>query len=139
MDTDNLNELQVFARTLDGEAANQGYDGQCAVANVIMKRVALKWKGDTDARSVCLHHMQFSCWNGTNDSNPDRKRIMDPQEETTATYNQCAGIAGLAIAGELPDLTNGADSYEVTYSGAYWAAGLTPSAVIGKHSFYVTV
>ena len=51
---------------------------------------------------------------------------------------QCLSLARAAIAGTLPDITNGADSYEATGDGAYWAKGLTPVAVIGHQSFYVT-
>lgn len=131
-----LDEVEIFARTLDGEAENQGYLGQQAVANVIMKRVELQWKGDTNAKDVCLHRLQFSCWNNT-PNNHDRTRILALAADDVA-LEQCRDIAQLALAGNLPDLTNGADSYEVTGSGAYWAVDLDPCATIGKHSFYIT-
>lgn len=129
-----LSEQQAFALTLDGEAANQGYQGQHAIACVIMKRVELKWQGETTVKGVCLHHAQFSCWN----PGPDCDRISNPLEQSTHTYAQCLSIAQLALAGQLDDITSGADSYEVTGSGAYWAEGLSPVAVIGAHSFYRT-
>ena len=128
VDLDQFSDDQIFAKTLDGEAGNQGYEGQQAVASVIMNRVYLNWQGETTARGVCLHHAQFSCWL----PGPDRDRIINTLDV------QCLEIAQLALAGTLADNTNGADSYEVTGTGAYWAKGLTPCAIIGKHSFYKT-
>lgn len=126
-----LSDREIVARTLDGEAGNQGYSGQQAVGNVIQKRVELKWQGETTARGVCLHRSQFDCW----DAGPDRDRITDPDY---VTPEQCLLIADMILKQILPDITNGADSYEVTEAQAYWGVNLTPSAVIGDQSFYVT-
>jgi spore germination cell wall hydrolase CwlJ-like protein len=128
LDTDAFSDQEIVAKTLDGEAGNQGYEGQQAVANVIMNRVKLNWQGETTLRGVCLHRKQFSCWN------PGfcRDRIMkylDPQ---------CLQIARDLILDHLPDITHEADSYEVTGTNAYWTLGLVPCAVIRKHSFYRT-
>ena len=127
-DTDALSELQVFAATLDGEAGNQGYEGQQAVANVIMQRVKMQWQRETTVRGVCLHPYQFSCWL----PGPDRDRIM------ASTNPQCLEIAQLAIDGNLLNIVDEADSYCVTGTNPYWAAKLVPVAVIGAHSFYIT-
>lgn len=127
-DTDQFSDLEIFAKTLDGEAGNQGYEGQQAVANVIMKRVALKWQHETTPRGVCLHHYQFSCWL----PGSDRDRIMK------STNPQCLAIAKLALDGALSDITNEADSYEVHGTQAYWSNRLTPVATIGDQDFYVT-
>lgn len=133
-DTDKFSDSEILARTIYGEARNQGTDGICAVANVIMNRVKLNgWRGH-DVRSVCLKPFQFSCWN---QSDPNRAKIM---AVTTADpiYEQCLEIAGAAIAGTLPDIVGNADSYQVINTGAYWSKGLTPVATIIDHEFYVT-
>lgn len=127
-DTDQFSEEEVFAKTIDGEAGNQGQDGQTAVAAVVMNRVNLKWQGETTARGVCLHHKQFSCWL----PGADRDRIM------TSLNPQCLYIAKVALAGAMNDPTNGADSYIVRGTPCYWAEGLTPVASIGAHDFYIT-
>lgn len=129
IDTDQFSDLEIFAKTLDGEAGNQEYLGQQAVANVIMNRVALTWQGETGVRGVCLHREQFSCWLPS----PDRDRIMVNLEP------QCLEIAQLALSGKLADITDGADSYEVRNYGASWAKNLIPVASIGAHDFYRTV
>ncbi len=130
-DTDALSDQQIVARTLDGEAGDQGYAGQQGVANVIMKRAELGWQGETTLRGVCLHPEQFDCWI----PGKDRSRIMAPGYVEPP---QCMLIAGMALKGTLRDITGGADSYEVTGTGAYWARGLMPSAVIQDQSFYIT-
>jgi hypothetical protein len=57
-------------------------------------------------------------------------------DESDPIYSQCLGIARMAIAGKLTDITNGANSYERTGTGAKWTVGLAPVKVIGHHSFY---
>jgi spore germination cell wall hydrolase CwlJ-like protein len=127
-DLDQFSDLEIVAKTLDGEAGDQGYEGQQAVANVIGLRASLKWQGEDTLRGVCLHPYQFSCWL----PGPDRDRIIVSENDS------CLKIAELTVNGTLPDITNGADSYEVTGTGAYWSYGLNPVTVIGKHSFYIT-
>jgi len=127
-DTDVLSDLQVFAKTLDGEAGNQGYEGQQAVANVIMQRVKMQWQHEATVRGVCLHPSQFSCWL----PGPDRDRIM------ASTDPQCLEIAQLAMDGNLPNIVEEADSYCVTGTICEWNEKLIPVVVIGKHSFYIT-
>lgn len=135
METDNLSSSEIVAKTLYGEASNQGYEGQKAVANVIQNRVKLKgWMGH-DFRSVCLKPYQFSCWL---ESDPNRARIM-AANQGDPVYAQCLQLAKLAIGGQLDDITNGADSYRVIGTPAKWAEGLLPVAVIGKHEFFKTV
>ena len=129
-DTDQFSDLEIFAKTLDGEAGNQGYEGQQCVAEVIMQRVALHWQGETTIRGVCLHHNQFSCWNSG--TNPDRDRIMKSTDE------QCLTIAGMFLRGFTSNYTKGADSYIVRGTDCYWADGLEPVYSRGAHDFYIT-
>lgn len=132
-DTDIFSDKEILAKTIWGEARNQHYEGQQAVANVIMNRVKLNgWRGG-DVRSVCLKPFQFSCWNK---SDPNRPKIMEVTD-ADPIYKQCLDIAGAAIAGTLPDIIGGSDSYQVIGSGAYWAKGLTPVAIVIDHEFYI--
>lgn len=134
-DTEALSSVDIVAKTIYGEARNQGYQGMQAVANVIANRVKIKgWWGD-DFRSVCLKNYQFSCWL---QADPNRNIIMSATI-TDPIYAQCVNIAKLAIGGQLPDIVCGADSYEVTGTNAVWGRTLHPVAVIGSHSFYMTV
>ena len=127
-------DIEVVARTIYGEARGEPDEGKKDVASVIMNRVKLQWKGDKDAKSVCLHHSQFSCWL---DSDPNRSIIMEVTP-SDPVYAKCLDIARSAIDGSLGDTANGADSYERIGTDAYWAAGLTPCKVTGHHAFYIT-
>lgn len=59
-----MNPQKVVAKTLYGEARNQGEEGIRAVATVIYNRA----KGNISRLAgVCLKPKQFSCWNGVED------------------------------------------------------------------------
>ena len=128
LDTDKFTDVQIIAMTLDGEAANQDAIGKQMVANTLMRRVALKWQGETTMRGVCLHRKQYSCWS----PGPDRDRIMGEISP------ECLVLAEQALAGSLSDLALGADSYIVRGTPCYWAKGLTPVVSHGAHDFYKT-
>lgn len=131
-------DLEIGAMTIFGEASGEGDDGQLAVAFVLLNRLNSKRWGDTLA-SVCLYAEQFSCWNalmtinGKTINNPDRMRIA---AATDAQVQKCASALLLAEHGDMPDPTNGSMFYERIGSGASWAVGKTPCAVIGNHAFY---
>jgi N-acetylmuramoyl-L-alanine amidase len=104
-----------------------------AVASVILNRAQRpRWWGK-DILSCCRAPMQFSCWNGNDLNRPKLLAVTDADP-----FFRCAlAIADLAVAGALPDNTNGADSYYAVSMGPpRWCAGLTPTAVIGRQRFY---
>jgi spore germination cell wall hydrolase CwlJ-like protein len=129
-----LSDLEVVARTISGEADNQTYPAKQGVGSTILKRVQLQWQHETTARGVCLHPEQYDCWL----PGADYDRIMSPDIVEDPCYQDCLMIAQAVLDGTLQDNTNGADSYENTNAGAYWAKGLTPTAVIDGLSFYET-
>lgn len=134
-DLDVFSDQEIIAKTLYGEARNQGYQGQQAVCNVIFNRTAKpSWWG-ANPRQVCLHPYQFSCWN---ESDPNRSVIVEVTDKDQI-YAQCLAIAADGLSGVLPDITGGATSYFVTSMSnpPAWAKGLDPSAIIGVHSFYI--
>jgi spore germination cell wall hydrolase CwlJ-like protein len=119
----------VAARTIWGEARNQGAPGMSAVAHVIRNRIArVRW-GHTPA-SVCLAPMQFSCWNP---KDPNR-RLMLELPESDVTFAQC--VDAWLKSETSADPTFGATHYQVTGTGANWAEGRTPCAIIGAHEFF---
>lgn len=134
---------QVMAQTMYGEAANQTREGQVAVANVIMNRVAMKRKlyGLTP-KQVCLKNKQFSCWN-ENDNN--RAVITNPRTMETPLFLELLEIAEKALAsnGELEDVTNGATHYYADYiAKPSWIVGNSKAEFIkkiGRHFFYKNV
>lgn len=109
-----LSDRQVMALTLWAEARGEGRLGREKVANCIMNRVNIDlgndgkpdWWGE-GVKAVCLKPWQFSCWN-ENDPNRGQMRKVT---EADPVYAECLEIADRAMAGELPDTTNGATHY----------------------------
>jgi hypothetical protein len=96
---------------------------------------------------VCLAHKQFSCWRsgggiknfGRLTSNADAIRAGQRPPAMARAYD----LAGKLLGGSLGyDVTLGADHYYAPISmnppstPPYWANGLTPSAIVGRHIFY---
>lgn len=136
-DTDQLTTQDILARTMWGEARNQGDQGLQAVANVVINRFksGKTWWGH-DVRSVCLAPFQFSCWLV---GDPNRAKLL-AVSENDKIFRLCIDLAGEAIDGDLPDVTNGATSYyaRTMPQPPKWAADLTPCAEIGAHIFFQT-
>lgn len=144
-DTDGLRFAQdmvidVLARTLWGEARGEGREGMQAVACVILNRVAIArakggyWWGN-DIVGVCHKPFQFSCWNKDDPNYPQLLRA----SESDRLFAAAKEIATLAVAGQLPDITNGADHYHALSVSPYWARGQSALCVIGHHAFYKLV
>ena len=137
MSADTENHVDVLARTIWGEARNEGQAGMEAVACVVLNRVAVAkkhggyWWG-RDVASVCLKPFQFSCWN-MND--PNRPRLIAVTEKNIY-FATCLRIARRAVAGSLADATCGATHYHTVDILPRWAVGQMPCARIGHHIFY---
>lgn len=104
------NDLDVFARTLYGEAeANNAVDAK-AIACVVLNRLGHypRWPGSI--AEVCLQPWQFSCWNK---NDPGRVRILKANDKD-AWFRTCQDIARQAVYG-IPDPTNGSTHYYATY------------------------
>lgn len=135
-----MNDIDTLARTIWGEARNQGYRGMVAIANVIMNRVALSDRhahfGDGTVESACLAPWQFSCWNA---NDPNRNKLQAVDERDTV-FCDCLDIASTACASQLDDITNGATYYYLTNSPTpTWSIGQTPCATIGVHLFFKNI
>jgi N-acetylmuramoyl-L-alanine amidase len=132
-DTDSIDDQDILARTIWGEARGEGATGMHAVANVITNRVNNpKWWGNS-FRSVCLYPYQFSCWNK---NDPNRAKIL-AVTNYDVNYFDAVNIATAAINGNLSDITNGALNYYAKGSPMpVWAENATPCAEIGNHIFF---
>ena len=132
-----MDELEIFSKTLYGEARGESLAGIEAVANVILNRhkMALHqsrtWWGKT-ITEICLKAAQFSCWNPTD---PNFK-VLQQDLSKDQVYQICKRVALRALHGNLVDNTRGATHYHAVYINPYWAKGIIPSAQIGNHLFY---
>jgi len=139
--TGDMDDTEILARTIYGEARGEGIPGMEAVAAVIINRTlrakrrgGTYWWGNT-VGDVCTRRWQFSCWN-TND--PNRNKLLSVTTQNRK-YKTCTRIARRAIAGTLDDPTNGATHYHAAGIFPVWARGRMFSAEIGRHQFYNNV
>lgn len=131
-----MNETEILAKTIYGEARGESVAGQEAIANVILNRVKLNlihpvWWGKS-ITEVCLKPKQFSCWN----KNDPNYQILQGDLSDNPIYQICERIARRALSGVLKDNTNGATHYHTFYCHPLWAHHIIPCAQIGHHLFY---
>ena len=104
--------IRFLGQTAFGEASGEGEDGMQAVINTAQNRVALQtWMGKTLIQA-CLKPAQYSVWNKPTPScpNPDYDRTRNVTLDDP-TFQTAVRLATLAVAGNLPDITDGATSY----------------------------
>jgi hypothetical protein len=128
---DKARALQCMTLALYYEAANEPTEGQRAVAQVILNRVA----HPSYPNSVCGVVFQGSerktgCqFSFTCDGSLARK-------PARATWDRARGIAAAALAGSVYEPIGLATHYHATYVLPYWAASLANVGTIGLHTFY---
>ncbi len=128
---DKARALQCMTLALYYEAANEPTDGQRAVAQVILNRVA----HPSYPNSVCGvvfqgSERQTGCqFSFTCDGSLSRKPMR-------ASWDRARGVAAAALAGSVYRPIGFATHYHATYVLPYWAASLSRVATIGLHTFY---
>lgn len=124
-------------RTMYGEAAGEGPDGQAAVAHVILNRTKSGKFGES-IRDVVMAPHQFEPWN----DRQARARIEHLRADSPV-YQQLGEIFDKAAEGQLPDNTKGATHFLAAQMQRAmgrkipdWARKDTQLAQIGGHTFY---
>lgn len=129
-----LDDILIAARTVYGEARDQPFKGQKAVAHVLRNRVSAGDAGpDHSLASAALRWRQFSMWNS---GNPNREKAL------TADVNDPAfrqALHAVVEALDEEDFTKGARHYHAQHIKPEWALGRKPVAEIGTHMFYNNV
>jgi N-acetylmuramoyl-L-alanine amidase len=123
----NLEDILVAARTIFGEARGEPFEGQKAVAHVILNRAA---KEGRSIAQVCLRPLQFSCWNS---GDPTRERMVTV---TTSDHKFRTAIRAFLDADAEVDFTNGATHYHTKTVSPSWSKDKQPVLVIGAHRFF---
>ena len=127
-------DVDVLARTVYGEARGASALGKEAVAHVVLNRWRRGgWWGNTILK-VCLHKLQFSCWN---DSDPNREKLM-VVDLGDSLFRECHYAALAAIRDEDNDPTRGAFHYHTYAVSPAWAKD-KPYLSIGHHRFVTDV
>lgn len=126
-------DKDLMVRTILGEAAQEGPQGQAAVAHVILNRVASGDYGKTP-QAVVLAPNQFEPWSTR------AKELLAIKPDSQA-YRETSDIVDMVRNGDVPDPTNGATHFlnpnivmQRRGSLPGWAA--KPIATIGNHTFF---
>ncbi|ANY19838.1 Spore cortex-lytic enzyme precursor [Tsuneonella dongtanensis] len=128
---DKARALQCMTLALYYESANEPTEGQRAVAQVILNRVA----HPSYPNSVCGVVFQGSerktgCqFSFTCDGSLNRK-------PAKASWDRARGVAAASLAGYVYAPIGLATHYHATYVLPYWASSLTNVGTIGLHTFY---
>ena len=127
-------EIACIAMAIYFEARSESLDGQVAVANTIMNRVASPKFPDTPCEVV----QQGRTWNGHMLRNQCHfSYYCDGKPEVIV--DQGAYTLALSIAvnwANLVDITSGATYYHRDDVHPYWIESLNISRKIGRHIFY---
>jgi len=121
-------------RTILGEAAQEGPQGQAAVAHVILNRAAAGSYGKTPA-DVVLAPNQFEPWT-------TRSKELLAIKPTSRAYQETSDILDMVNSGDIPDPTGGAthflnpDIVRQRRGGSLPSWAGQPLVSIGGHTFY---
>lgn len=127
-------DLDAAARTVWGEARGESFDGQVAVACVMINRALLRHRGESRLAGVCTEPAQFSCWN-KGDPNLAKLLATGPHDRGYRTA-LAAVLTALDLVEVGDDPTQGATHYHARAIAPEWAAGRMPCAAIDSHVFY---
>ena len=123
-----IQDMDIAARTIAGEARGEPYTGQVAVGCVIINR----WRmGMADSLfETCLQQYQFSCWNT---ENPNRRYIS--KLRTSHKVYQTA-MKALMEAIEDPLRHGPITHYHAEGFMPRWSESMNRVIQIGRHIFY---
>jgi len=124
-----MNDIDILARTIYGEAkANSTMDAK-AIACVVMNRCAYPNWPNTPAK-VCKQPYQFSCWNN---GDPNLDRIMSPNDDW---WPECQKIATAAVSGKIDDATMRSTHYHTREVKPLWSKGKKPVYETDGHLYF---
>jgi N-acetylmuramoyl-L-alanine amidase len=124
--------VDVLARTLWGEARGEGRAGMEAVACVILNR-ADKREKHGPIKSPRFASSACSSAAATRRSEPCRLQRF---EASDPAFKTALEVAGIAVAGKLPDPTVGANHYHTAAVQPDWSIEKQPVATLGRHKFF---
>ena len=135
----NSRDVEILARTMWGEARNEGTIGMQAVANVVMNRLKKAPRFGSSVAEVCLKPYQFSVWNKGDPNLAPMKNVTDADPR----FREALELANRAVNGDLRDVTSGADHYlNIAFtmeirggSLPAWVDMTKQTASIGQHTF----
>jgi len=125
-----MTALTCLALNVYHEARSESFDGQYAVAHVVINRVQdHRWPDticDVVKQRRSKRSCQFSWWcDGKSD---------EPKDEYAWAYSMM--IAADVLRGEVPDFTGGSTHYHASYVKPAWADKMLYQGDWGSHYFF---
>lgn len=131
----NKGDLDLLGRVIWAEARSEPFEGQCAIAWVILNRLAREPGRFPDTiQGIIKQPFAFSCFN-SNDPQCERVKVVS---ETDPTFVQAIHAATAVLTGRAPNPVPRADHYFVTNmkNPPSWARRMHFVKRIGAHSFF---
>ena len=131
-----MNDIEILARTLYGEARFGDAEDAEAIANVVLNRVGYRnWPSTIG--EVCLQPWQFSCWLQHDDAHAANfRRLMAAERGSNKWFDRCWTIAELATTGALTDRTRTSTHYHTRAVAPKWSKGKTPTYETPAHVYF---
>lgn len=131
----NKGDLDLLGRVIWAEARSEPFEGQCAIAWVILNRLAReKGRFPDTIQGIIKQPFAFSCFN-SNDPQCERVKVIN---EKDPTFVEAMHAATAVLTGRVPSPISRADHYFVTNmkNPPSWARRMTLVKRIGAHSFF---
>lgn len=124
-------QAHCLAQVVYFEARSEALEGQLAVAQVVLNRVAsARYPSSICAVAFQNEHLPFRCqFSFACDGMPDKAYNM-------AAWRQARAVAQVALDGSWADLTGQSTHYHALNAAPYWSRQLTQTVQLGRHIFY---
>lgn len=130
-----MNDVEVLARTLYGEARFNDVEDAEAIANVVLNRVGYRnWPNSVS--KVCLQPWQFSCWLQHDEAHAANFIRLMSAQRGNQWFDRCWNIAERAVAGELTDTTRTSTHYHTREVSPKWSRNKIPVFETKGHVFF---
>lgn len=128
-------DLDLLGRVIWAEARSEPFEGQCAIAWVILNRLAREAGRFPDTiQGIIKQPFAFSCFN-SNDPQCERVKTVS---EKDLTFVEAMHAATAVLSGRVASPVGRADHYFVSSmkNPPSWARRMTLIKRIGAHSFF---
>jgi N-acetylmuramoyl-L-alanine amidase len=128
-------DLDLLGRVIWAEARSEPFEGQCAIAWIILNRLAREQGRFPDTiQGIIKQPFAFSCFN-SNDPQCERVKTVTEQD---ASFVEAMHAATAVLTGRVKNPIGPADHYFLTKmrDPPAWARKMTLVKRIGGHSFF---
>jgi N-acetylmuramoyl-L-alanine amidase len=134
IELEKLQNADLLARCIWGEARGESIRGKLAVAHVVLNRVKAKSYYGGSIKEVVLKPLHFSCFN---ENDPNLMKILS-LTSSNPDLAYCRAVADMALLADNPDPSGGATHYHAAQVKPSWVGSPQMAFLcqIGNHLFY---